>query len=301
MEAKAFSPAHITGFFVPHYDPQDPARSGSRGAGYSITKGVTTHVHAEPSPKDSVEIRVNGSPETRAPVSHEVIRLFLAGTTEKFAIEVEHRVEVPIGAGFGASAAAALSLALAFNHALGNSLSTEEAARIAHTAEVICGTGLGGVSAEYVGGLEARTKPGAPGVGDIRRIDECERYISAALSLGAIPTEQVLRSNPLRRRLAESGDTLVDRFIREPSPDAFLRFSRRFADESGLLTTRLRRVLAETDRTMFTCSMAMIGETAFTLVPREEAQDVVKMFRDHVPEKGQILVTDVDAKGARLL
>ena len=57
MEAKAFSPAHITGFFVPHYDPQDPARSGSRGAGYSITKGVTTHVHAEPSPKDSVEIK----------------------------------------------------------------------------------------------------------------------------------------------------------------------------------------------------------------------------------------------------
>ena len=47
MEAKAFCPAHITGFFKAHLDDDQNSLEnlGSRlGAGFSIKQGVTTKV-----------------------------------------------------------------------------------------------------------------------------------------------------------------------------------------------------------------------------------------------------------------
>ena len=46
MEAKAFCPAHITGFFKAHLenDFKSAENLGSMGAGFSIKQGVTTTV-----------------------------------------------------------------------------------------------------------------------------------------------------------------------------------------------------------------------------------------------------------------
>ena len=44
MKARAFCPAHITGFFKAELDEKDPNRLGSLGAGFSIQKGVKTTV-----------------------------------------------------------------------------------------------------------------------------------------------------------------------------------------------------------------------------------------------------------------
>ena len=41
-EATAFSPGHITGLFQVFDQSEDPLLQGSRGAGVSITQGVTT-------------------------------------------------------------------------------------------------------------------------------------------------------------------------------------------------------------------------------------------------------------------
>ena len=43
-EFKAFSPAHITGFFEICDNNKEPLLKGSRGAGISLKKGVTTKV-----------------------------------------------------------------------------------------------------------------------------------------------------------------------------------------------------------------------------------------------------------------
>ncbi|MBI2183837.1 MAG: hypothetical protein HYU39_02635 [Thaumarchaeota archaeon] len=301
MEASAFSPGHITGFFSPHYASGHPLYSGSKGAGYSITRGVTTKVNAEPSKENRVTVKINGKKENRAPVSQEVVNQFLARTQENYELTVEHRVDVPVGAGFGSSAAAALSLALALNEALGLRLPSQEASQIAHCAEVLCGTGLGGVSGGYVGGFEVRTRTGAPGIGEIRRIDDCKGYVSIALCHGGLSTRQVLRDVNVRSRLAKEGSRLVDRFALTPSIDLFLKLSRQFAEASGLIPLTLKKVLSEADQSGFTCSMAMIGKTVFTLAKQEEASELVSIYRRHASSEGQIMVADVEDRGARLI
>ena len=45
MRAKAFSPAHITGFFKAELEEKESNRVGSLGAGFSIQKGVRTTVN----------------------------------------------------------------------------------------------------------------------------------------------------------------------------------------------------------------------------------------------------------------
>ena len=45
MHAKAFSPAHITGFFKAELEEKEPNQLGSLGAGFSIQKGVRTTVN----------------------------------------------------------------------------------------------------------------------------------------------------------------------------------------------------------------------------------------------------------------
>jgi len=46
MEAQAFCPAHVTGFFKAHLDDNQSnlENLGSMGAGFSIKQGVTTKV-----------------------------------------------------------------------------------------------------------------------------------------------------------------------------------------------------------------------------------------------------------------
>jgi len=54
MRAKAFSPAHITGFFKAELEEEDPNQLGSLGAGFSIEKGVKTTVNVRPKTKHDI-------------------------------------------------------------------------------------------------------------------------------------------------------------------------------------------------------------------------------------------------------
>ena len=51
MRAKAFSPAHITGFFKAELEKEEVNQLGSLGAGFSIQKGVKTNVNVRPKTK----------------------------------------------------------------------------------------------------------------------------------------------------------------------------------------------------------------------------------------------------------
>jgi pantoate kinase len=167
--ATTFSPGHITGFFQICDHSMDPLLKGSRGAGVSLTHGVTTRVSIQKSPKTFVNIGINGNITKSAEVSEHVIKTFLSRIEENYIVSVEHTVTIPIGSGYGTSGAGALSLALALNKVFNLGLTRIEAAQVAHIAEVKCKTGLGTVIAETYGGLEIRTKPGAPGIGEIKK------------------------------------------------------------------------------------------------------------------------------------
>lgn len=300
-KAEAFSPGHITGFFQIYDQPEDPLLRGSRGAGVSITRGVTTTVHVEKAAETSVKIKINDVDANSALVSEHVTKAFLSLTKENYKVLIEHDVKVPIGRGFGTSGAGALSLALALNEVFNLNLSRLETAQMAHTAEIECKTGLGTVIAETFGGFEIRVKAGAPGVGQVKSLPLNGEYAVACLSLGSIPTREILTNNASRRRINEFGKELVDELVRHPTIRNFMEFSHRFAEHVGLISKRLRAVLEEADRAGLPCSMAMLGETAFSIVKRDQVKEIHKVFRKHASSEQSLIITEIDFEGARVL
>jgi len=300
-EVKAFSPGHITGFFQICDQPNDPLLKGSRGAGVSITHGVTTKVRVEKSVKTSVKVTMNGHITNSATVSEHVADAFLSLAGGRHKVLAEHDVKVPIGCGFGSSGAGALSLALALNEALNINLSRLEAAQIAHVAEVECKTGLGTVIAETFGGLEIRMKSGAPSVGKTKSIPISNSYVVACLNFGPKSTREILTDEAFRRRINRFGGNLVDELVKHPTLDNFMGFSRKFAEHIGVISKRLRAVLEEADRAGLTCSMAMLGETVFSIVKRVQVKEVHEIFSKHAPSERSVIMAEVDFKGARLL
>lgn len=297
----AFSPGHITGLFQICDQTTDFLLTGSRGAGISISNGVTTKVSLKPSSKSSFEIRINETPTKSAKVSEHIINSFLSRVERDYEIFVSHEVKVPIGSGFGSSGAGALSLALALNEALNLGLSRMETAQIAHIAEVKCKTGLGTVIAETFGGVEIRVEPGAPGIGEIKPIPVNDDYNVVCLNFGHLSTKKILSDEKLRHRINASGKKLIDKLITHPNPADFMAFSRSFAEELGLISPRMRKVLEETDSMGITCSMAMLGETIFSLIKRNETEEIFEIFQRYAPSKNSAFITEIDFKGARLV
>lgn len=300
-EAASFSPAHITGFFQIFDKPRNPLFRGSRGAGISLAKGVKSTVRLRKSPRRSVKIKINGRTTETAHVSSSVVDAFLSIAGEDYRIEIEHEIGVPIGCGLGSSGAGALGLALALNEAFGLKLSKIEAAQVAHIAEVKCKTGLGTVIAELSGGLEIRVKPGAPGIGEVKPIKVYGDYVLVCLPFGPISTKKALTNPKLRRLINKHGGKLVDELVAQPSVDKFLELSHSFAEDTMLITDRVGKVLTDADSHGFASSMAIFGETAFSLVKQNEVEELLRIFRKHAQSQHDIINAEIDFAGARIL
>ena len=300
--SRAFSPGHITGFFQICDDSEDPLEKGSRGAGVSVERGVTTTVELTRAKVTSTTIQINGHTTNSAVVSERVIADFLDFVSDKsYTINVRHEINLPIGCGFGVSGAGALSLALALNEGFGLGLSRLEAAQIAHIAEVICKTGLGSVIAETYGGIEIRVKPGGPGVGEIQTIPSNEEYVVFSLPIGPLSTAKFLTNEAARRRINELGGELTDSLICQPSLSNLLSFSRQFAEHIQLVTSRVRRVIEHTEEIGITCSTAIFGENVFSIIHKDQIQEADKIFRIHQQEGHELLVMKIDNQGARVI
>jgi pantoate kinase len=301
-KARAFAPCHVTGFFQIFDEERDAMCVGSRGAGVSLSCGVKTAVEVEESARDFLRISVNGLVSDSARVSNSVVSIL----TSRFrvvgdsGIYVRHEIGVPIGAGLGSSGAAALSLSLALNEALGLGLSATEAAQVAHLAEVQCRTGLGTVIAEALGGLEIRVKAGAPGIGEIRRVPVQKNMAVACLVFGPLSTRKCLTNESIRKRINDFGGKMVDSLDETLTAQNFMKTSRRFAEHVGLITSRVRAVLNETDEAGVVCSMPMFGESVFTLSKRSDLEKVLQVFKKY-SQQGVTIVSEVDQEGARLL
>ncbi|MFB6154951.1 MAG: pantoate kinase [Haloferacaceae archaeon] len=250
-EATAFVPGHVTGFFSVH-PADDPAKSGSRGAGLTLTDGVTVTVRRA----DDPAVRIGGDPVDVEPVS---LVLDALGAADSVAVDVES--DLPLGTGFGVSGGAALGTALAVNAVLDRSLSENELATVAHGAEVQAGTGLGDVVAQARGGLPIRLEPGAPGYGKLDGIPARTRV--EYVTFGELSTGEVLAGDT--DRLTAAGSDALSRLVSKPTLPQFLYASRRFAREADLLTDRVREAIQDVSEAGGDASMAMLGETVFAL------------------------------------
>jgi pantoate kinase len=280
-QALAFSPCNITGFFSIHDSFQDPLRVGSTGAAVALAIGVTTRVSLRRTRHPDIVTRFNGYRLGDEAVSNEVARVYSELDERSWQVEVSHECRFSPGRGYGTSGAGALGLSLALNEAMGLSFSMPEAAQIAHLCEVECKTGLGTVASVFSGGLTLRTVPGAPEIGRVRKLNLPSSLRIVSASVGPISTRRVLESHSLKKTINTCGRALIEKFLRDTSYSNFMIISRKFSNCVGLISSRLGRAMNALDSSGFTCSMMMLGESLFCLLPHEDVASVEAILRGH--------------------
>ena len=296
MRAKAFSPAHITGFFKAELEEEDPNQLGSLGAGFSIEKGVKTTVNVRPKTKHDINsygIRVKGFNTGDIRVSEHVLNEFLVDG--KY-FDVTHEIDVPVGYGFGCSAAVALSLSIALNDALKCRYTKTKVAQIAHQAEIECKTGLGDVLASYHGGFEIRTKSGAPGFGEIHKIKPKEKLEVMIICFNPISTKKFLKEKI--SSINGLGGKMVKKLIESQDMGEFQDMSVKFAQYIHVITPKMKKVIKELHDNEIKCGIALFGETVFSLVPKDKKQKALEILRKY--DDGIIITSRIDNSGARL-
>jgi pantoate kinase len=297
-QVSAFSPCNITGFFRIHDSFHDPLRVGSTGAAVALANGVTTRVSLRRTRHPSIVTRFDGQRLDGKAVSNEVARIYSKLDERSWQVEISHECRFPPGRGYGTSGAGALGLSLALNEAMGLSFSMLEAAQIAHLCEVECKTGLGTVASVFSGGLTVRKVPGAPEVGQVRKLTLPSSLRIVSGSFGPISTRRVIADNYLKQEINACGRALIERFLQDVSYSNFMSISRKFSNCVGLISSRLRRAMNALDSSGFNCSMMMLGESLFCLLPREDVGRVEAIIRSHELTPTTSLVA---RSGARLI
>jgi len=301
MEAVAFCPAHVTGFFKAHFEENEEAteKFGSTGAGFSIKEGVTTKVIISPWINQNLKFKIStkGFQSDKTDVSEFVLNEFLKlGNFEGIFFDIEHQISIPVGYGLGSSGAVALSLSYALDQVLNTKLDKIEIGKIAHSAEVNCKTGLGDVLASYYGGFEIRVKPGAPGIGKVEKINTKNISIImicfSPISTHKFIKEQLSKINGL-------GGKMVKKLLESKDYDHFQDMSLEFAKYVDVMTPRMEKLIEELSQHGIKSGVALFGETVFSMVPKELESKVVGIFKKY-PE-GKIIKSQLDVQGARVL
>ena len=296
MRAKAFSPAHITGFFKAELDGKEPNQLGSLGAGFSIQKGVKTTVNVRSKTEHDINnyaIRVKGFNTGDIRVSEYVLNEFLLDG--KY-FDVTHEIDVPVGYGFGCSGAVALSLAIALNDALKYGYTKTKVAQIAHKAEIKCQTGLGDVLASYHGGFEIRTKSGAPGIGEVQRIIPKEKLEVMIICFNPISTKKFLKEKI--SLINGLGGKMVQKLVKSQDMDEFQDMSIKFAQYIHVITPKMNKVIKDLHDNGIKCGIALFGETIFSLVTKDKKQKALEILKKY--DDGVVITSRIDNSGARL-
>lgn len=250
----AFAPGHISGYFR-RFDGPTTERTGSLGAGIVIDRGVT--VTLKPSAVCTAKVASGEHPHLLLDAAKEL----------GISADITAQADMPIGAGFGMSAAALLATAYAANRLFDLGMSETELAQFAHAFEVKHGTGLGDVAASAGGGIDVRTEAGIHGV--TARIRDSRKI--TAVTLGPISTPEIITSPSTMQQVTAAFPVHVPETL-----DEVMANSRSFAENSGLITPRVRTILDACDHAGITASMTMLGEGVFAVGPA--AEEVLSRF-----------------------
>jgi len=302
MEAIAFCPAHITGFFKAYLEKdnqKNPEKLGSMGAGFSIKEGVTTHINisSKINEKSNFRITTKGYQSDKTDISEYVLNeFFKLGNFENVFFDIEHKITVPVGYGLGSSSAVALSLSYALNQVLKTGLDKISIGQIAHNAEINCKTGLGDVLASYHGGFEIRVKPGAPGIGQVEKISMKD------ISIIMICFSPISTNKFIEERLSQInglGGKMVDKLLESKNYEHFQDMSLEFARYVQVMTLRMENLIQELANNGIKCGVALFGETVFTMIPKEKENYVLQILEKYTD--GIIIKSELDNQGARVL
>ena len=304
-----FVPSHITGFFS-ILDNEDLLLKGSLGAGVLLDKGVITEIdEIDENEYKDLSILINGKKD-------EYNEVIILKTIELMKEDIEidlknviinQTIQVPIGCGFGTSAASAIGTAICISEHFNLGLSIEECGKYAHLAEVGLGTGLGDVIAELSKGIVLRTKPGAPGYGEVKSIVPHEKtgfgvfeslksdFYVITKSLGEISTASIIEDPKHKKIITQvgleigeefnkKGDGIVigskfknkfnvavdSEFNEEETIKKFMNASLKFAKKTHLINDELLEIVHKLHGKVLGSSMAMLGNTIFAIANEDQ-------------------------------
>jgi pantoate kinase len=269
--AKAFAPAHITGFFCIH-DHEDKRKKGSTGCGIVLDRGVLTTVTYTEELEDTL-IFLNGKQ-----VDGNTTRTVVNMLTD-IPLLVQSVTNIPIGCGFGASGAGALSTAYAVNDVLSLNLTSSEIIETAHVGEVVNRSGLGDVIAQSHGGVVIRTAPGAPQYGDVDWIPVAGKEV-LCLALGELGTSSVISDPDLAWRINSMGKGSMKRLMKSPTFETFMQCSQDFAFGTGLASNIVTDIIEAVGSAGGIASQAMLGESVFVTVGPDRREAVIEALSE---------------------
>jgi pantoate kinase len=301
MEATAFCPAHITGFFKAHLDDNQNSLEnfGSTGAGFSIKQGVTTRVKVDTKDNQESNFRIitKGYQSDKTDVTEFVLNEFLKlGKFSNKFFDIEHEISIPVGYGLGSSGAVALSLSFALDQVLETKLDKTIIGQIAHNAEVNCKTGLGDVLASFHGGFEIRVKPGAPGIGSVEKIFT-DKISVIMICFSPISTNEFIKEH--LSQINGLGGKMVDRLLESKNYEHFQDMSLEFAKFVDVITPRMQELVNELSKNNIKCGIAFFGETVFSMIPKEDENKVLEILQKY--SDGIVIKSELDDNGARVL
>lgn len=282
------APAAISNFFSIHDEglslsPPDLVHVGATGGGYMLSRGVRSSARLLDSKGAAkIQIVVNGDPNYDAATTRKAVELLLDDADlRESSMRLEQTVEVPISHGFGASAASALSGVRAAALALDLRMEDAKLAYYAHAADILCRTGLGTVSVIYrYGGAGIITKPGAPGVAEVRPVAVPRGIRVVTASLEPYKKSVILSSPEMKARVNRLGDEALAS-ASDLRLESLVRAAESFSERLGLESPevkRLRRVARGAGA--LGASQNMVGHAIHALVWEESVERVVRALRE---------------------
>lgn len=193
---------------------------------------------------------------------------------DQLKIIVNHRINVPIESGFGASAGFALGTSIGLSKLLKLPLTFNQAAAVAHNAEVDLKTGMGDVMGSVIGGFPVRIEPGAPGYGKADKLldgrergskDDGEGLFVISKSLGTIETASVLNDPDMTHKVNSVARDMLQKLLLNPQVTNFMDLSLEFAQKTGLIDPEVMEIVNVLKDETLGASMAMLGKTAFAI------------------------------------
>ena len=270
-------PAHITGLFqIVQYD--DPLRMGSKGAGFSLSNNSITTVTIDSSFEMKPKVFYNNR-EIDGKVSLAVVENFQE-ELGNFSLTIEHINDFPMQAGYGTSGAGAIGTAFALNEILNTNKTHQELGQIAHKAEVSCKTGLGDVIAQMHSSAEIRLEPGAPGIGKIKKLDWPLDQMILTATLGTLSTKEIITSPEMIEKINHYSTKLLAELEQKATLEEFLRVSYEFANNTGLLSGKLKELVDYLRKEGYSTSMIMLGQSLFVVDKLDDLVECEKIINN---------------------
>jgi pantoate kinase len=305
--SEAFCPAGISSFFeICDTDNagnliSDPTRIGARGGGFAINRGLTARVSVKKNPTTEVNIRINSKPAPHAHTTRWAVEELTKSKDLTLAVNVEVKVQTPMGAGFGTSAAGTLATCRALTDAADIPTTLNELGRITHIAEVMNRTGLGTASAILNGGFVLVTEPGAPTIGLVDNLFFPENHSIICAYLGPMPTREILSKLGKAYKLNEAARRTMEAIRRTPNLATFLAEARRFGAAAGFETARVSRLItAMLSAGAVGAAQNMIGEAVHSVAADSRVTKIIGAVRKQVPE-ADVFASRLDDRGVRLV